>query len=70
MISLSKESESINKWNLGGQIYLDFIRLNQKAQTLFDFTEEQNEQVNKKNICLILITVKPGLFQILNSMKS
>ena len=45
---LAKENESINKWNLGGQVYLDFIRLNQKAQVLFDFSrghQEEEEQV-------------------------
>jgi hypothetical protein len=48
LIPLSKESQSINKWNLGGQIYLDFIRLNKKAQTLFDFsTRNSPEEVRK-----------------------
>lgn len=50
LVPLSKESESINKWNLGGQVYLDAIRLSQKAQFLFDFsraTEEQDDTVSK-----------------------
>ena len=34
---LVKESHSISKWNVGGQIYLDYIRLEQRAQYLFNF---------------------------------
>jgi len=45
LVPLSKESQSINKWSLGGKIYMDFIRLNQKAQALFDFS---NSNIEKK----------------------
>ena len=38
---LSKESHIIGKWNVGGQIYLDYIRLEQQAQYLFNFDMKQ-----------------------------
>jgi hypothetical protein len=44
--TLSKEKESISKWNVGGQIYLDFIRLNQKADVLFTFSQEESQEVS------------------------
>lgn len=47
--TLSKESQSINKWNSGGQVYLDYIKLNQKAESLFDFSSETIREV-----CFIL----------------
>ncbi|CAF0852273.1 unnamed protein product [Brachionus calyciflorus] len=39
---LSKDSTCINKWNFGGQIYLDYIRLFNKEQVLFEFSEEDD----------------------------
>lgn len=48
LIPLSKESESINKWNLGGQIYIDYIKLNQKAQVLFDFSKSNEGEEEQK----------------------
>lgn len=45
LMTLSKEHQSINKWNLGGLIYFDFIKLNQKADLLFKFDDlEPNAQ--------------------------
>ena len=44
---LSKESHIISKWNLGGQIYLDYIRLEQQAQYLFNF--DTTKQLGSKN---------------------
>ena len=44
---LSKESHMISKWNLGGQIYLDYIRLEQQAQYLFNF--DTTKQLSSKN---------------------
>ena len=41
---LSKEYQSINKWNLGGQVYLDAIKLNQKSQILFNFSSNDSEK--------------------------
>ena len=41
--TLSKEKESINKWNVGGQIYTEFIRLNEKADVFFTFTFKGGE---------------------------
>ena len=46
LAQLSKENESINKWNLGGQVYLDAIKLNQHSQVLFDFSSDEQEKVN------------------------
>jgi len=37
----------ISKWNLGGQIYLDYIRLEQQAQYLFNF--DTTKQLGSKN---------------------
>jgi hypothetical protein len=34
---LSKESQYINKWNLGGQVYIDYMKLEINAQYLFSF---------------------------------
>ena len=42
---LSKESQSINKWNLGGQVYIEFIKLNTKADAIFDSANQDTEQV-------------------------
>lgn len=41
---LSKEYQSINKWNLGAQVYLDAIKLKQKSQILFDFSSNDSEK--------------------------
>ncbi len=45
MNTLLKEYQSINKWNLGGQVYLDAIKLNKKAQILFDFSGNESDKV-------------------------
>ena len=45
MNTLAKEYQSINKWNLGGQVYLDAIKLNKKAQILFDFSGNESDKV-------------------------
>jgi len=43
---LAKEGNSISKWNTSGLIYLDFIKLNQKAVYLFDFSQDDSEEVH------------------------
>ena len=43
---LSKENHSISKWNLGGQVYLDYIKLEQRAQYLFSFDNKQKSAGN------------------------
>ncbi len=45
---LAKESESINKWNLGGQVYLDYISLHHKATGIFDFSSDEQVFSKKK----------------------
>lgn len=45
LLTLSKEKESINKWNVGGQIYSDFIRLSQRADVLFKFSYDDSQEV-------------------------
>lgn len=42
---LSKESNCISKWNYGGQVYLDFIKLHQKQDFFFKFEQEEEEKV-------------------------
>jgi nuclear pore complex protein Nup98-Nup96 len=44
LVMLAKEHQSINKWNLGGLIYLDFIRLNQKAELMFKFEADSETE--------------------------
>jgi len=44
LTQLSKENQLINKWNLGGQVYLDAIKLSQHGQVLFDFSNDEQEK--------------------------
>jgi hypothetical protein len=52
--TLLKEYQSINKWNLGGQVYLDAIKLNKKAQILFDFSGNESDKVLISGIKILL----------------
>ncbi len=54
MNTLLKEYQSINKWNLGGQVYLDAIKLNKKAQILFDFSGNESDKVLISGIKILL----------------
>lgn len=47
LFTLSREKDSINKWNIGGQIYSDFIRLKQRADVLFSFSQDEHQEVKE-----------------------
>ncbi len=59
LVVLAKEANSISKWNSGGLIYLDFIKLKQKAVYLFDFSQETSEEVNLRFIISLFLLVFP-----------
>lgn len=57
MTQLSKENQLINKWNLGGQVYLDAIKLSQHGQVLFDFSNDEQEKVKTKRLKFKMNTI-------------
>lgn len=72
---LSKETACISRWNYGGLVYLDFIKLHQKQKNLFSFeTDEEekfidDEMINETNEQLMSLATRLKEFDTKSSKK-
>ncbi|RNA23314.1 nuclear pore complex Nup98-Nup96 isoform X1 [Brachionus plicatilis] len=72
---LSKESTCINRWNYGGLVYMDFIRLHGKQDILFKFEDDEedklvdNDMVSEINEQLMSLSTRLKEFDAKSSKK-
>lgn len=69
--TLSKESQSIDKWSMGGQIYLDFLNLKQQADQLFtDYADSIDSATSSKTLSVdSLGMIQDQLFSLSSRLK-